>query len=126
MSSYAFEISTAAKEPVLFTVDGKEYEILGFERQSKGVEAHLTALFARHSRLQERLAKAKPEVAEKIGESLYDIRIEILTSLTTVPRDIVETIPRSGQIQLMNAIAKESGVTADDDAEAATEDDDLS
>lgn len=118
-----FDISTEVAEPVPFGVDGDIYHIRGFEHMSKSEEAHVTALFARYNRLSERLADSKKrDEAERIALAMYDLRMELLTSLTDLPREVAERLPMSGQTKLMRAISRETGQGDDEDGDGGDED----
>jgi hypothetical protein len=109
-----FEISTEAAEPVPFAVDGELYHIHGFEFMSKAEEARTTALFSRYDRLSRRLEEAKSrEDAERIAGAMYDLRMELLTTLTDLPREVAEKLPMSGQTKLMREISRETGQDAE-------------
>lgn len=111
-----FDISTEVAEPIPFAVDGELYHIKGFEHMSRADEARTSALFARYNRLSRMLSEAKKQdEAERIAAAMYDLRMELLTSLTDLPRPVAEKLPMSGQTKLMTAIAKETGQEAGED-----------
>jgi len=111
-----FDISTEVSEPVPFAVDGELYHIHGFEHMSRADEARTSALFARYNRLSRMLGEEKKQSeAERIAAAMYDLRMELLTSLTDLPRAVAEKLPMSGQAKLMTAIAKETGQEAGED-----------
>jgi len=128
---HLLELSTKIAPPKTFIVDEDEYQLLGFEHISKAQEATVTALFSRYNTLNIRLAQApSKEKAERAATLLYNIRMELMCNLTTLPRDVAEKLPMSAQVQLLNAIRGEVGGSAPDDddddvTDAAGVDEDL-
>ena len=111
-----FELSTEIAPPKVFAVDGAEYRILGLEHIGREEEARVVALFARHTRLNERLDKeVKQETSEKVALAIHDTRMSIITALTDLPRDVAEKLPHSGQVKLLRFIAEELGGPDDDE-----------
>ncbi len=111
-----FDISTEVAEAIPFAVDGELYHISGWEHMSRSDEAKTTAIFAKYNRLSRMLEEAKKrEEGERIAAAMYDLRMELLSSLTDLPREVAEKLPMSGQAKLMNAIARETGQTVGED-----------
>jgi hypothetical protein len=112
------ELTTEVAAPYGFAVDGTAYELYTYEHLSKDQEARAQALFRRHTRENKKLADAQDDrSAEKWAAQNRETRIDILTALTNVPRDVVEQLPQPAQARLM----KEIGKRMRDEAESATE-----
>ena len=129
--STLLELSTEIAPPTVFAVDGEEYRILGFEHMGKADEAKTLALFARHTRLNRRLEEGKkPTEAERIAMAIRDTRMDLISTLTDLPRGIAEKLPMSAQVKLLRFISKEAGAIGDDEDDevgegAEAEDDDI-
>lgn len=112
-----FELSTEVAPAKTFIVDADEYRFLNFDHLGKTDEARIMSLFAKHSRLTDMLNYEKNTAkSERIALALRDNRMELICSLTDLPRSIAEKLPMSGQVKLLTFIRKEvSGDNADGD-----------
>lgn len=120
---YLLQLSTEVEPPKIFTVDGEEYRILGLEHMGKADEARVLALFARNSKLNKRLEddRLKTAQAEQVAAALRDTRIELLSTLTDLPKEIAERLPMSAQVKLFRFISKDSGGLGEEDGEGVNE-----
>lgn len=124
MSDRLLELSTQIKPPAVFAVDGDEYRLLGFEHLGKSDEARATALFAKYGRLTRLIAREKSQPrAEKIAGAMYDVRMELMCTLTDLPREVAERLPMSQQTKLLTAIRQEIGEEDEDDLDGEGEQD---
>lgn len=124
MASPLFDLTTEVAPARIFTVDGVEYKLLGLEHLGKDEEARTQALFARYSKLASALPNANNrQKAERLAATMYDLRMELLCSLTDLPRDVAEKLPMSGQIKLMSAIASDVEDEESDDEGAGADED---
>jgi hypothetical protein len=117
-SSTGIDLSTEPAEPYTFTVDGETFNLFTFEQLSKEQEARVQALFRRHSREVRKLADSRDDrEAESAAAKNRETRIDILTALTSMPRDLVEKLPQPAQARLMKEIGRRMRVEADLDDE---------
>jgi len=106
-------LSTEVVPPKKFEVDGVEYDLLGLEHLSEDEEARATAAFMRFGRLLGRLENSTNDrESQKIARALRTRRIELITQLTTLPLEVAEKLPLSGQTRLFRAIQEETGQEA--------------
>ena len=102
------ELSTQVAPARVFTVDGEDYHLLGFEHLDPDGEAAVTAGFARHERLAELLGRTKdPTKAQAVAKKLRASRIHLITLLTDVPEAKVAELPMPAQGKLLRALQKE-------------------
>lgn len=102
------DLSTQVEEAKTFTVDGEPFKLLTLAHISKTEEARLMALFNRQERLSAQLDRAKNDrEAEVAAQGLQTTRTEILSLLTTMPREVAEALPLPAQVQLLNAVTEE-------------------
>lgn len=102
-----FELTTGEPEVRTFTVDEDTYTIVAVDYLSKMEESQMQARFSRFAQLAERLPVTPDRVkAERIASAMHDLRMEILTSLTDIPRELAEKLPLSGQARLMREIGE--------------------
>ena len=114
MSDHILNLSTTAEPAGTIGIDDQVYELLGFEHLSPEQEAKATAAFTRFQQCAVKLDRAQSDqAAEKLAADLRRRRIDVLCLLTTIPREVVEKIPMSGQVALFKAVRQESG--QDDD-----------
>jgi hypothetical protein len=109
-------LSTAIKPCKTFTVDGHQYEILTFAHLSGEQEAKVTAMIARHDRLNLSLeTTGSDREADSVSRALRAKRVAILCALTTMPKNVATKLPMPAQAALMNAVQRELA----DETEAA-------
>ena len=122
MTNVLFEISTEVTPTASFDVDGVLYKIKSSEHLSEAEEVRVNVLFARHVRLARLLDEEENEVkATKVATALRRNRMELLCTLTDLPRDVAERLPMSGQVKLLDYIRKEVSGEPDDDEEGDVE-----
>ncbi len=123
MSDHILELSTEVEPPKKFTIDDEEYVLKGFEHLSDTEEAKATAAFTRFAQILGRLERAKDDkTAERLATVLRARRIELITLLTNVPKDVAEQLPLGAQSQLFRQIQKETGRDDLSDDDLGTED----
>jgi hypothetical protein len=116
MSNIALELSTELSPPKLFTIDGEEFQILGVDHLSPDQEAQVTALFAKHSLIATDLQyERNMKKGEQLAQRLRNVRLEILSRLTTAPKETLDRLPLPGQLALLKEL--QTGLTADDEEE---------
>jgi hypothetical protein len=99
-------LSTVAKEPAKFLIDGEEFKMFTFDHISKEAESATVALFAKLERQQDVLAiEEKVEVAEKVATRIRTTRLKILGHLTNVPAERLDELPLSAQVTLLEAVS---------------------
>lgn len=102
------ELSTQVAPARVFTVDGEDFHLLGFEHLDADGEAKVTAGFARHERLADLLGKTKdPTKAQSVAKKLRASRVNLITLLTDVPEAKVAELPMPAQGKLLRALQKE-------------------
>jgi hypothetical protein len=125
---FILELSTTVAPAKQFTVDGKIYEMFTGAHLSPGQEAHINALFSQHIRLSRRLAAATSiKKGELLAAHLRDIRIRLISTMTTLTYDEASALPMPAQVSLLNSIQRnmESADGVEDDgAEDEDEDED--
>ena len=110
------KLTTQIKPAEQVEIDGELYDLKGFEHLSPDEEAAATADFARFERLLRELARAGDERAGiRLARKMRDKRIDILTKLTTIPRDVAEQLPPSAQTELFKLVRTTSGTGAPED-----------
>lgn len=104
-SSPLFELTTAVAPPRVFTVDDEEYQLLDTEHFTKVQEVHSQALFSRYLTIARKMisTSGRSEL-EKLAGFMYELRMEILETHTTVPRDVLEKLSVSSQLKLLESI----------------------
>lgn len=121
MTEHLMQLSTTVAPAKTFTVDEVSYQLLGMDHLSPNSEANVMANFTRYGAMAERLEQINDETkATALALKMRGVRLSVLEKMTTCPMDVLEKIPMSGQIQMMNALRKELDQTAGND----TEDDD--
>jgi len=100
------DLTTEIPAPYQFTVDGEPFDLYTYEHLSKDDEAHVQALFRRHTRETKKLAESRDDrEAEAVASKNRDTRIDILCALTSMPRDVAERLPLGQQAKLMKEVA---------------------
>lgn len=122
MTDFLVELSTKVAPAKKFTIDGEEYELYGFEHLSDDAEAEITAAFSKHGRLIDALNRAKNDnEAKNYARKLRGSRVHLISLLTSVPSETVETLPISAQAKLLETIQEEVGAeTGNDELPAGT------
>lgn len=117
MTDHLLELSTTVEPAKTFTVDGEEYKLLTLAHLGPEDEAHAMGDSARFEGLMQRLSRAgNDKEAERIAGQIRRKRIDILTQLTTMPREIAEALPIPAQAQLFQAVQREALGEAGDDS----------
>lgn len=99
---HVIELTTEVEPARTFTVDGEEYQLLGFEHLSADSEAKLMGNLARFERTQLQLQLTNDDKeATTLAKRLRERRITLLTELTTLPRDVAEKLPLPSQVKLV-------------------------
>lgn len=115
MSDPVLELSTQVEAAEIFTVDGEEYDLLGFKHLTADDEAEVMAHLARFDNLAMKLASTDDDrEAKTLAKQLRDRRHVIISKLTTLPEDKVKTLPLPGQVRLMRTIQKKAGLNDGD------------
>lgn len=116
MSDHILSLSTEVEPAKKFTIDEEEYLLKGFEHLSDEDEATVTAKFTRFMQILGQLERAKnDQTAERLATVLRTRRVELITLLTNVPREVADKLPPGAQAQLFRQIQRETGLTADVD-----------
>jgi hypothetical protein len=109
-SDHILTLSTTVEPAKKFAVDDEVYELLGMEHLSPEDEARATAAFSRFGQIARKLDRSTNDnEAKRLALALRGRRIELISMLTTIPREVAETLPLTAQIQLFNAIQEETG-----------------
>lgn len=104
-------LSTEIKEPATVKVDDAIYKVYNGDHIGRDQEAKLMGLFREHDRWQIRLARSKnTDNSEKCANRMRDYRVDIITTVTTVPRSIVEEFGMAKQAALLEICSKELGI----------------
>lgn len=116
MSDHVLELTTELEPAATFTVDGEEYELLGFEHLTPEQEAKATGAFTRFQQASIRLDRSSTDKeAEQRAKDVRKRRLDCIALLTTMPREVAEKLPPSAQIKLFKAVNDEAGADADED-----------
>lgn len=122
MSDILLELSTHIREPKKFTVDGREYQLLGLDHLGQADEVNVMALFARHSILAAELADSREvKTGERIATRLKETRLTLLTKLTDCPIDVVRKLPITSQVRLLETLERELSEAEEAEEEAETD-----
>lgn len=101
-------LSTQVEPPKTFEIDGVQYELRGIVHLTPDEEADVTASFTRFQQQANRLERAgNDREAKTIAAHLRDRRLKLIGKVTSVPQDVIESLPFPAQIQLFNAVAEE-------------------
>lgn len=119
MSNISLALTTKLAPTKKFTVDGEEYEILGLDHLSKEDESKAVALFARHAYIATEL-EMTPNVqkGKELASRVRDTRMQIIATLTTLPKDIAEKLPLNAQIELITAVQSDQEETPEEAGES--------
>lgn len=106
MTDHILSLSTEVEPAQKFEIDGTEYDLLGVEHLSPEQEASATAKFTRFMQIARTLDRTTNErQATNLAKQLRERRIELITLVTTVPKDVAESLPIRGQLQLFQAVS---------------------
>lgn len=112
------QLSTTVAPAKTFTVDEVPYELLGMDHLSPEAEAYVMATFTRYGALAEKLETIDDvEKSTALALRMRTMRMDVLEKMTTCPRDVLEKIPMSGQVVMMNALRTELDATTGDEDE---------
>lgn len=116
MSDHILELTTEVEPAKTFLVDEEEYKLLGLEHLSDEDESKATAAFTRFQQIAMQLSRTKNDrQAQQLAKQLRTRRLELITMLTTIPKDVADKLPLSAQIQLFKAVQDETGEELEDD-----------
>lgn len=119
MTDHLLELSTTVEPSKTFTVDGEEYKLLTLGHLGPEQEAKTMGDSARFENILQRMARAgNDKDAERLAAQARRKRIDILTQLTTMPREVAENLPIPAQTQLFQAVQREALGEAGDDSTA--------
>ena len=105
MSRIAVSISTRVKPPRKFLLDETEYELLGPDHLSADDENEVLALFARHAYTTRELEVAGTlNQGTAIAARLRKLQEKIISKTTTVPLDVIATLPPQAKAKLLEAV----------------------
>ena len=108
MTEFPLSLSTTVEPAKKFLVDNIEYEMLGPDHLSPADEAEVLALFSRHNILTNELYRCRlVEKGKLIAKRQRAARIDVIAKLTTASKDIIETLPLSQQVKLLEALEAE-------------------
>lgn len=140
---------TTSDEDFKFAIDGELYTFRTISSLPPVEEAALQILMKREQHLSELLEKTPSKADEritKISGRLRDVRVELITMMTSAPEDVVRKLSFVKHLQILNALTqtpeslrealrtKQTGLDADleedepaqaDEAPAGDADDDL-
>lgn len=123
MSASLLNLSTRIKEPAKFTVDGREYQILGIDHLSPTEESQVMALFARHAILTDELSMSRVTAkGERIALQMKEAREALLGKLTDLDSATIKKLAVSKQIKLLEVIEQVVSEDAEEDEPADGED----
>lgn len=125
MSNITLALTTKLAPTRKFTVDGDEYEILGLDHLSKEDESKAVALFARHSVIATELdMTSNVEKGKELATRVRSTRLQIIATLTTLPKEIAEKLPLTEQIALITALQADQEETPEATGDTPGGDDD--
>lgn len=108
------QLTTQLKEAATVDIDGQIYEIFGADHISPEQEVELISLYKRYERLERQLETTeKTDEIKKIAKKLQGLRFEMITEFTSIPEEVLRDIKLPGQVQLLNIIGTEMGISAD-------------
>lgn len=122
MSEISLSLTTRIKPAKKFTVDGEEYQLLGIDHLSPDDENKVMALFARHSLLlAEQEGTENVTKGTAVAERVRKTRLEIICTLTDLPKSVAQALPLSGQARLLETLQEEISKDAEGEDEDAAE-----
>lgn len=118
MSEISLELTTTIAPAAKFTVDGDEYLLLGVDHLTPEQENKVMALFARHALLlAEQEGTSHLGKGEQIAARVRSCRLDLIATLTNLPKDIAGRLPLTQQAKLMERLQEEMN-KEDDEAPA--------
>ncbi len=103
-------LSTELKPCATVEIDGKIFSVLNSEHLGRAEEAKTLALFREHDRYQVKLARSKnPVEGEKAASNMVEARTQIIATLTSIPKTLIESLGMGPQAQLLEICAREMG-----------------
>ena len=119
-NEYVLELSTQVVPGKQFTVDGEVYDLVNADWLSEDDEARIMGKFAVHFQIIRKLDRARNDAeARKLAKDLRRSRVELITELTTLPKDTVEKLPLTAQSSIIEAVQEELGVLPEDEPGSA-------
>ena len=116
MSEISLALTTRIKPAKKFSVDGEEYQLLGIDHLSPEDENKVMALFARHSiLLQEQEGTDNLAKGTVIADRVRKTRLEIICTLTDLPKAIASALPLGQQALLLETLQEEISADAEPD-----------
>jgi len=110
MNESLLDLSTAVEPPLVFTVDGQPYKLRTISHLSKLEEARLRTLNKQEEFILAKIDAIDPNLEDKLmalHEKLFDLRIELITMMTSLPREKAEKLPPIQQQNLINYVGME-------------------
>lgn len=102
-----FSLSTIAEPAAIFEIDGDQYALYGLRGLNRETEAKLHWLFRRHMRVASELQSVEHEAkAMELALALRDIEVEVITSMTNVPRELAERLGLEARAILFNYLGQ--------------------
>ncbi|KKK81640.1 hypothetical protein LCGC14_2811430 [marine sediment metagenome] len=104
------DLSTEVVPSLTFTVDGEPYALRTISHLSKLEEARLRTLNKQEEAILAKVETVDPEqeaVLMKLHERLFDLRIELITMMTDLPKEKAEKLPPMQQQKLINFVGLE-------------------
>ena len=119
-NDFVLELSTQVVPGKQFSVDGEAYDLVNADHLSEDDEARIMGKFSLHFQIIRKLDRARNEAeARKLAKDLRRSRIELITELTSVPKDIVQKLPLTAQSSIIEAVQEELGVLPEGDEQPA-------
>ena len=110
MNKSLLDLSTSIEPPLVFTVDDEPYQLRTVSHLNKLEEARLRTLNKQEEFVLAQIDEANPENEPKLmalHEKLFDLRIELITMMTSLPREKAEKLPPIQQQNLINFVGME-------------------
>ena len=104
-------LSTTVAPAKHISVDDVEYDLLTLEHLSKAQEARVIYLFKKHDRLAQVLDEVDDEkraMAAALDQT--KIRVDLLTTITTMPAEVAEKLNLPAGTKVLEAFAREAGL----------------
>lgn len=104
------DLSTEVEPALTFTVDGEPYDLRTVSHLSKIEEARLRTLNKQEEFILAKIEATEPDkesVLMSLHERLFDLRIVLITMMTTLPKELVEKLNPMVQQKLINFIGLE-------------------
>ena len=122
IDDFPLSLSTTVVPAKKFLVDSAEFEMLGTDHLSPEDEALVLAWFSRHNILTLELDRERNVAKGKvIAARQREARVSVIGKLTTLPKDVIEKLPLSQQVKLLEALEAEVNREDEVDEEEASE-----